>query len=101
MNRSLTDIGGGLLLVPQFTLAADTGKGTRPSFSSAAPPDVGAALFGYLLARARPRIQRRSRPFRRRHESGLGKRRAGHLLAAGGAGLNAVLSFIAKVLIIQ
>jgi D-aminoacyl-tRNA deacylase len=52
MNRSLTDIGGGLLLVPQFTLAADTGKGSRPSFSSAAPPDVGATLFGYLLARA-------------------------------------------------
>ena len=38
--------------MPQFTLAADTGKGSRPSFSSAALPDVGAALFGYLLERA-------------------------------------------------
>ena len=38
MNRSLSDVGGGLLLVPQFTLAADTSKGTRPGFSTAAPP---------------------------------------------------------------
>lgn len=53
MNRSLVDIGGGLLLVPQFTLAADTAKGTRPGFSSAAAPNVGAALFDYLLKRAR------------------------------------------------
>ena len=49
MNRSLRDIAGGLLLVPQFTLAADTGKGTRPGFSSAAAPESGAALFDYLL----------------------------------------------------
>jgi len=53
MNRSLLDIGGGLLLVPQFTLAADTGKGTRPGFSTAAPPEVGVALFEHLLRRAR------------------------------------------------
>lgn len=53
MNRSLTDMGGGLLLVPQFTLAADTHKGTRPSFSSAAPPDEGRALFEELVACAR------------------------------------------------
>jgi len=53
MNLSLRDIGGGLLLVPQFTLAADTGKGARPSFSPAAPPDVGKLLFDYLLERAR------------------------------------------------
>ena len=53
MNRSLRDIGGGLLLVPQFTLAADTRKGARPSFSSAAPPETGQALFEHLAARAR------------------------------------------------
>ena len=52
MNRSLREVAGGLLLVPQFTLAADTAKGTRPSFSSAAAPDVGAALFEYLLRQA-------------------------------------------------
>jgi D-aminoacyl-tRNA deacylase len=53
MNLSLTDIGGELLLVPQFTLAADTHKGTRPSFSSAATPELGVALFEYFVARAR------------------------------------------------
>lgn len=53
MNRSLADVGGGLLLVPQFTLAADTRKGTRASFTPAAPPEPGERLFGYLLARAR------------------------------------------------
>ncbi|MBX3679298.1 MAG: D-tyrosyl-tRNA(Tyr) deacylase [Rhodocyclaceae bacterium] len=54
MNRSLTDVGGGLLLVPQFTLAADTSKGTRPGFSTAAPPADAQRLFDYLerLARA-------------------------------------------------
>ena len=52
MNLSLTDVGGGLLLVPQFTLAADTHKGARPSFSSAAPPERGEILFNYLLGRA-------------------------------------------------
>jgi D-tyrosyl-tRNA(Tyr) deacylase len=53
MNRSLQDVGGGLLLVSQFTLAADTKKGTRPSFSSAAEPEQGRRLFDYLVARAR------------------------------------------------
>ena len=53
MNLSLRDVAGGLLLVPQFTLAADTNKGTRPSFSSAASPDEGRRLFDYLLAQAR------------------------------------------------
>lgn len=48
MNLSLRDINGGLLLVPQFTLAADTRKGNRPSFISAAPPEQGRQLFGYL-----------------------------------------------------
>lgn len=53
MNLSLTDIDGGLLLVPQFTLAADTRKGTRASFTPAAAPGAGERLFDYLLARAR------------------------------------------------
>jgi D-tyrosyl-tRNA(Tyr) deacylase len=52
MNRSLRDIGGGLLLVPQFTLAADTRKGTRASFTAAAPPAEGERLFDLLVARA-------------------------------------------------
>ena len=52
MNRWLRDIAGGLLLVPQFTLAADTHKGTRPSFTPAAEPTVGLHLFDYLLQRA-------------------------------------------------
>jgi D-tyrosyl-tRNA(Tyr) deacylase len=56
MNRSLLDIGGELLLVPQFTLAADTRKGTRASFSSAAPPEEGRRLFDYLVERARERL---------------------------------------------
>jgi D-tyrosyl-tRNA(Tyr) deacylase len=59
MNRSLADVGGGLLLVSQFTLAADTRKGMRPSFSSAAPPELGRRLFDDLVARARiahPRV---------------------------------------------
>lgn len=53
MNLSLIDIGGGLLLVPQFTLPADTRKGMRPSFSSAAPPEQGRRLFDYMVDRAR------------------------------------------------
>jgi D-tyrosyl-tRNA(Tyr) deacylase len=50
MNRSVRDVGGALLLVPQFTLAADTSAGLRPSFSRAAPPDVGARLFEALVS---------------------------------------------------
>ena len=53
MNLSLSDIGGGLLLVPQFTLAADTRKGARPSFTAAAPPELGEQLFTRLLDLAR------------------------------------------------
>ena len=53
MNLSLADVGGGLLLVSQFTLAADTRNGLRPSFSSAAPPALGAALFDLLVEQAR------------------------------------------------
>lgn len=52
MNLSLKDVAGGLLLVSQFTLAADTQSGLRPSFSTAAPPALGAELFDYLLAQA-------------------------------------------------
>jgi len=50
MNRSLTDTGGGLLLVPQFTLAADTRKGRRASFAKAAAPDNASRLFRHLVA---------------------------------------------------
>jgi len=50
MNRSVRDVGGALLLVPQFTLAADTSGGLRPSFSRAAPPDLGARLFDAFVS---------------------------------------------------
>lgn len=56
MNLSLLDINGGLLLVPQFTLAADTDSGNRPSFTSAAKPDLGLQLFSYLQEIAIVRI---------------------------------------------
>jgi D-tyrosyl-tRNA(Tyr) deacylase len=55
MNLSVADVGGGLLLVPQFTLPADTRRGTRPSFTPAAPPEEGRRLFEYLAARAAQR----------------------------------------------
>ncbi len=58
MNRSLSQTGGGLLLVPQFTLAADTRKGTRPGFSRAAAPDLGRRLFDYLSRQAAERHPR-------------------------------------------
>jgi D-tyrosyl-tRNA(Tyr) deacylase len=53
MNLSLTDVKGGLLLVSQFTLAAQTKSGMRPSFSKAAAPALGAELFDYLVTQAR------------------------------------------------
>lgn len=55
MNSNITDVAGALLLVPQFTLAADTRKGTRPSFSPAASPEKGEALFDYFVTAARTR----------------------------------------------
>ena len=53
MNRSVQDVGGGLLVVSQFTLAADTSGGNRPSFTNAAPPQEGRSLYDYLVAQAR------------------------------------------------
>jgi len=53
MNRSLQDVQGGLLVVPQFTLAADTSGGNRPSFTAAAPPVLGRALYQRVLDTAR------------------------------------------------
>jgi len=57
MNLSLVDIEGDLLIVPQFTLPANTQKGTRPSFASAAPPDLGEALFNHFVEQAKKKIK--------------------------------------------
>jgi D-tyrosyl-tRNA(Tyr) deacylase len=57
MNLSVQDIEGGLLLVPQFTLAADTQKGCRPSFSSAAAPELGETLFNEFVKQAKNKYQ--------------------------------------------
>jgi D-aminoacyl-tRNA deacylase len=56
MNLSLLDIGGELLAVPQFTLAADTGKGTRPGFSMSAAPDEARRLFEFFVNKSREKI---------------------------------------------
>jgi D-tyrosyl-tRNA(Tyr) deacylase len=55
MNRSLKDVAGGLLVVPQFTLVADTNSGTRPSFSSGASPEDGERLYGVFLEESKKR----------------------------------------------
>jgi D-tyrosyl-tRNA(Tyr) deacylase len=55
MNRSISDVGGGLLLVSQFTLAADTRSGNRPGFSAAAPPEQGRTIFDAVVALASSR----------------------------------------------
>lgn len=60
MNRSVSDIGGGLLIVSQFTLAADTSSGNRPGFGNAAPPELGRSLYDSFVAQARalhPQVQ--------------------------------------------
>lgn len=60
MNRSVRDVAGGVLLVSQFTLAADTGSGLRPSFSAAAPPPLAESVFALLysiLRDAHPTVQ--------------------------------------------
>ncbi len=57
MNRSLLDDGLGLLLVPQFTLAADTKKGTRASFTKAAPPEKGEAFFERLVTACKEQLE--------------------------------------------
>jgi D-aminoacyl-tRNA deacylase len=53
MNRSVQDVGGGLLIISQFTLAADVSRGNRPSFTNAAPPDEGQRLYNYFVQQAR------------------------------------------------
>lgn len=56
MNRSLLDVQGGLLVVSQFTLVADTRKGMRPSFSGGAPPELGHGLYDFFVAQAREKV---------------------------------------------
>ena len=83
MNLSLRDVRGGLLLVPQFTLAADTSSGHRPGFSTAAAPELAQQLFEQLVAAARA-----AHPYVatgavwRPHAGVPDQRRSGHFLAA-------------------
>jgi D-tyrosyl-tRNA(Tyr) deacylase len=91
MNVSLRQIGGGLLLVPQFTLAADTRHGLRPGFSPAAPPELGRRLFA-LAGRdcAGAALPGGKRPVRRQHAGFAGQRRPGDFLAGGLAKLRGI-----------
>jgi len=57
MNLSLLNTNGALLIVPQFTLAANTQKGTRPSFTSAAPPELGEELFNHFVILANEKLE--------------------------------------------
>jgi D-Tyr-tRNAtyr deacylase len=82
MNRSVQDVEGGLLVVSQFTLAADTSGGNRPSFTNAADPQTGQALYEHFVARARPPTAGGDRTLRRRHEGATHQRRPGHSAAA-------------------
>ncbi len=82
MNRDLRQVDGGLLLVSQFTLAADTGKGLRPSFSSAAPPDQGTAAIRLPARHGAPGLAtRRLWRVRCRDAGRAGQRRSGDLSA--------------------
>ena len=84
MNRSVADIGGGLLLVPQFTLPADTRKGARPSLSNAAPPDVGRhPLRTHGVSGTRTAPGRGDRTIRRPYAGHPHQRRTGDVHAAG------------------
>jgi len=80
MNRSLQDVGGGLLIVSQFTLAADVSGGNRPGFTGAAPPALGEALYDAFVAAAReahPVVQ--TGRLRVRHAGEPGQRRPGDI----------------------
>ena len=77
MNRSVVDVGGGLLIVSQFTLAADTRAGNRPSFTGAAPAELGRRLYERVVATARRRHHGGRRRVRRRHAGAPRQRRAG------------------------
>ena len=80
MNLSLRQVGGGLLLVPQFTLAADTARGNRASFTRAAVPQEASRLFDYLLGRARESHARVAAGVVRRANAGVAdQRRSGDL----------------------
>ena len=84
MNLNVSQVGGSLLVVSQFTLAADTKSGMRPSFSCGAHPSEAERLYDYFRGEGRrQRYPDRNRPLCRRHEGSAGQRRPGYLLATG------------------